>query len=468
MIDFVPKFFTNRAIAVYCFLLLAVPIIAGHPMHWYWWLFGLIEVAGFFYFTNALSNGWKRFQPKYYEKTLFRTSWGIRTVYVIVSWLFYYGMNGVPFEFSAADSMMYDSVAREGADMIISGSFNSNRLFAGLDLSDRGYPLFLSIIYALSGKSVLIARLVKALLSAFSVVLMYRLAVRNFGEETGRVTAVICMLMPNLIYYCGLHLKETEMLFLTVLFIERADFIFRSKAPRIFDIVFLILVGVSTFFFRAVLCYVLFLTLIASVVFGSKRIKKGGKWAIESLILILVCILSVGQIGSDFFDAEEYQDIRGQQTSAMEFRSIREGGNAYARYASASIFAPLIFTIPFPTMVNIEVQQNQQMIHGGNFVKNITSFFTILAFIMLLFGGEWRDYVLPMAFVCGYLLVLAFSNFAQSERFHIPSLPFELMFASYAVTHFKAKYKNWFTVWLVFIFIVNIGWSVFKLRGRGL
>ena len=36
------------------------------------------------------------------------------------------------------------------------------------------------------------------------------------------------------------------------------------------------------------------------------------------------------------------------------------GGNAFAKYAGTAVFAPLIFTIPFPTMVNTPYQENQQ------------------------------------------------------------------------------------------------------------
>lgn len=468
MISYFPKYFTVRAMALYFALLVIVSLAFRFPMHWYWWLIGSIEVAGFFYFSNMLSKSWRNLGSKNFERNVLYASLGIRVVYVIFSYLFYVGMTGSPFEFSTGDAYMYDAIGREGAEMIRNNRLDLNTLFMGLDVSDRGYPFFLSIVYALTNKSIFIVRLIKALISAYTVVILYRLSSRIFGDQTGRITAIFCMLMPNLIYYCGLHLKETEMLFLTALFIERADALFRKAKPKLWDILIVLAVGVATFFFRAVLCYVLFITLAVSSVFGSKRMKKGGKWAVEVILAGILCVLAFTQVGSDFFDADEYRDVQEQQTNAMQWRSIREGGNSLAKYASASIFAPLIFTIPFPTMVNIETQQNQQMIHGGNYVKNILSFFTILAMFLLLFSGKWRDSIVPLAFVIGYLTVLAFSNFAQSERFHIPSLPFELMFATYGISMFKNKHKGWYTIWLAFIFVAIIGWSWFKLRGRGL
>ena len=63
--------------------------------------------------------------------------------------------------------------------------------------------------------------------------------------------------------------------------------------------------------------------------------------------------------------------------------------------------------------------------------------------------------------------MLTMSTFAQSERFHQPAMPFELMFAAYGVTLMKNKHKRWYTIWLVFICIGIIGWNWIKLRGRG-
>ncbi len=453
---------------LYSILLIAVTLIFWYPMHWYWWIIGIIEVAGFFYFSSTISRDWSKYSSKMFESKLFRTSAVIRLVFVVFSYFFYLKMTGTPFEFSASDSLGYHNQAIWGIDMLKSGEnlWRATREFS--DLSDMGYPLYLTIIYCLTGKSIIIARIIKAFISAYTAILIYRLASRNFGESCGRITAIFCMLMPNLIYYCGLHVKETEMLFLIVLFIERADALLRSKNITIISIVLLFIIGGLTYFFRSVVCYVLFLTLGAAVVFGSRRLKAATKWTVAAFLITGYGIMGNLNVGESLLENDEFQNIAEQQRGNMQWRAERENGNTYAKYASVDIFAPLIFTIPFPTMVNVEGQENQQFIHGGNYVKNITSFFTMLAIIMLLFSGKWRDNVIPLAFTIGYLTVLVFSSFAQSERFHIPSLPFELMFAAYAITQFKAKHKPWFTIWLFVIFVANVGWSWIKLRGRGL
>jgi cytochrome bd-type quinol oxidase subunit 2 len=156
------------------------------------------------------------------------------------------------------------------------------------------------------------------------------------------------------------------------------------------------------------------------------------------------------------------------QTLGYQYRSEQVGGNTMAKYATASVFAPLIFTIPFSSMVETPGQENQMMMNGANFTKNIISGLTILALFLLLKRGDWRKHVLPIATMCGYLVVLVFSNFAHSERFHFPVLALELMFAAYAVTQLSNKHKRWYVIWLVVICVANVAWAWVKLRGRGM
>jgi hypothetical protein len=154
-----------------------------------------------------------------------------------------------------------------------------------------------------------------------------------------------------------------------------------------------------------------------------------------------------------------------QQRATNEWRSTRKDAsglsNQFIKYASASVFAPMIFTIPFPTMAETAGQEYQKIIHGGNFVKNIMSYFTIMALLILLVSGKWRKHVLPIAVLCGYLVVLVFSSFAQSERFHLPILPLTLMFAALGISLMKENpwIKRYFNYWCVLMYLAAIAWN---------
>ena len=470
MLSYFPKYYTDKAMYVYIALLVSVPVIFGYPMEWYFWIFGIVEVVGFFYFAHQLPIAWKNYSPKAFAKKLFTTALIIRVIYVVFSYWFYKEMTGTPFEFGAADVMLYNEVGQYGHICLSNGEWNlftKLEAYAGLALSDSGYPIYLSIVYWIFDDSIFLTRILKAVWSAWTCVLVYKLALRNFGESVGRMAAIFCMLMPNLIYYCGIHLKETEMLFLIVLFAERADYAMRAKQLDWKALIIALLAACFLFMFRTALAAVAMIALAVTLMLSSKKVLSVGKKIAIGAFVVLVMFATVGN--QLMREAEELLANSGDnQSNSMAWRATRKGGNELAKYAGAAVFAPMIFTIPFPTLVDTEGQENQRMIHGGNYVKNITSALTIFALFSLLMSGNWRRHVLIISIGCGYLIVIALSAFAHSERFHLPALPFALMLAAYGISILGNKQKKWYNYWLILIFVANIAWAWFKLKGRGL
>ena len=319
--------------------------------------------------------------------------------------------------------------------------------------------------------SIIAVRLIKCMLSSFTVLLIYRLAKRNFDDKTARLTAIFCALWPNFWYYCGAHLKETEMVFLGVLFIEQADQMLRSRQFTAWKVIPVLLIGATIFTFRTPLALVVLLALVFSIVMSSTRVVTWGKRIIVGGLAVLLIGVTMGNRIEEQSRKLMTAAQSNQQELAMEWRTQRQDGNEFAKYASSAVFAPMIFTIPFPTMVRpFEGQNVQQLLNGGNFIKNILSIFVILSLFILFFSGEWRHHLLPLSFMLGYLVVLVMSSFAHSERFHQPAMPFELMFAAYGLNLImtKRKYKRWFGYWCVIMFIAAIAWNWFKLAGRGM
>lgn len=468
MLNYLPKFFTNKAIALYFISLLAVTVVFfNNSMNVMWMIFGAIEAVGFFYFSNVLTKKWSNLSSKVFQKRLFYTSAILRFAWVIISYFFYMSMNGEPFEFGSADSHAYHALGMEGAAAFRTGNFNIPRIFGYLQVGDMGYASYLSFIYLLTDNSLFIARLLKVLWSTWTVLLVYKIAVRNFGEETGRIAAILSMLMPNLIYYCGLQLKEVEMVFLSIAFLERTDYFIRSKTYKVIDILIVFFIAFLLFTFRTVLGAVAVFSLISAVIFSTTRVAKWQKRIIIGFWIILaVALFAGGQIATEVEETWANRD-RNQQVG-MEWRAQREGGNTLAKYASRSLFVPAIFIIPIPSMVSIYGQENQQLIHGGNFVKDILAFFLLFAFIFIVRLKKWRDFTLIEVFMIGYLMVIAFSNFAQSERFHQPILPIYMMFAAYGVSLVNNKTKRYFNWYLVLLFFIILAWNFIKLSGRGL
>ena len=220
----------------------------------------------------------------------------------------------------------------------------------------------------------------------------------------------------------------------------------------------------AMFTFRTALAAVMFAALAGALILSSGKQLQTWKKVLYSGIFAIWMFATVGvEI------IQETQELWSGRTDAnYEWRANGQNGNEFAKYASAAVFAPAIFTIPFSSMVETPEQENQMMMNGANFIKNIMSGLTIFAMFALLLSGEWRKHVLPIALTCGYLVVLVFSEFAHSERFHFPILALELMFAAYGLSLVKNKHKRWFRIWLVFVCLANVAWAYIKLAGRGL
>ena len=454
-------------------------LFASHVLHWQWWFFGAIEVLGFFYFANRLSKGWFYIKPMHFAQKLFWTAFFLRVVWVVVSYFLHQKWTGTAFSIGAGDELYYNEAAQYAANMMRNGDWNiySNidKYSGGSQFSDMGYPIYLTFVYWIFGNSIVVARLIKAILGAWTVVLMYKVASRNFGEQIGRMTAIMCMLMPNLIYYCSFQLKEVEMIFLCILFVERADFLLRKGKLTFFPTAMLMLIPAVMFTIRTALASVMVMAFFCALILSSERVVSWGRRALLlalALVFAGVVFTTSTSIGKDIM--RMWQMRTSTQSDAIEWYATRvdDGGfsNSFAKYAGSAVFAPMIFTIPFPTMVETYGQENQKMIHGGNFVKNILSSFTIAALLILLFSGDWRKYVLPLAILCGYLVVLVFSSFAHSERFHLPILPFTLMFAAYGISKMNEVWwvKKYYPYWCALMFVAAIVWNWFKLAGRGM
>ena len=468
MLNYFPKYFTNKAILLYFIALLAVTFVFfSRSMNVLWMVFGIVEVAGFFYFSNLLTLRWSKLSDKTFQKRLIYTSAIIRIVWVVFSYFFYMIMTGQPFEFEAADAHFYHNSAIGFSGLFKTGNFGPYFEFVNKGFSESGYVTYLSIIYLFTGNSILIARLLKVLWSTWTVLLVYKLATRSFGQETGRIAGILTMLMPNLILYCGLHLKEAEMVFLTVAFLERADYLLRSKNFSLKNILVPFLIVLIMFSFRTVLGVTALFSLLTALLFSTKKILGlGQRFIIGFWVAIAVVYFLGGRIATEV--EQVVADRTASQRASMEWRAKREGGNELADRAGAAIFAPAIFIIPIPTMVAVPGQENQQLIHGGNFVKDIMAFFLVVFIIVVVKRNTWRDFSLIESFFIGYLIILAFSAFAQSERFHQPVLPLYMIFAAYGITQVTNSTKKYFTWYLVLLFAIIIAWNWFKLAGRGM
>lgn len=472
-----PKWMIGAPVGFFFISMVVCWVFFGRVPNWDLVFVASLSVVLFFVGSNSMSRRLNRASEKRFLKNVFYIGFAVRIIWVLyLYYIFnpnYYGtVIG-----DRADVEWYVPFAQAIADWIRGDSYLSlsetiDIYMAAID--DVGYPIVLAIEYLLTGgiSDVFLPMLVKSIMGAYCAVCIYRIAKRHFGIGTARVAALFVCLNPNMIYWCGSMMKEAEMVFFCCMSLDKLDqglssgnkLTLRALWPGI-------LAGFVLFFMRSALALALFLAVLMHIVLASNKIIGFGKKIIVAILVMTTLFLGVGdrivQQSKGYFE----QVQTDMQQTNMEWRSTRVGGNSFAKYAGATVFAPLIFTIPFPTLnVANEAQLTQVQLAGGSYIKNILSFFVIMVMLLLLLSGEWRKHVFILAYTCGYLVVLVFSGFAQSGRFHMPIWPMLMLFAAYGIQIAKGNVnlRRGFSMVLLLEVLVCLAWNWFKLKGRGL
>ena len=466
MITFFPKQISEHAVIAYLVSLFTVSFVyMSYSMGFGYMALGCLWVFGFFALVVYCSKKWLRVSEKQFVGYVFWGALVLRIIWVIVSYYFYSAVNGQPFEFQARDSLGYHL----DAEWLAGEPWSSTGLYLFgnyIGLADSGYPLFLTVIYKIFGVDIIIPRIINALLSTWTCILVYRMSSRTFGEEVARMAGIMMAFMPNLIIYCGYHLKETVMIFLAIACLERIEYLTRRPKMSFWDFLLPSALAASLFLFRTAMGAAAIFAFGSTVVVSSApALKYGGK----RVALVFWGIIALAIFGGSTImtEVEALWEGRGEnlENKRME-QTIR--GNKWAKYATGTVMAPMIVVLPFATMVDVDQQYGQQAKSGGNYIRNFMGFFALLALYEAFRQKKWRDFVPIGAFVVAYLGVVASSGFSNSERFLLPGLPCLIMMWAYGVSTLRTKTYRLLKWWSLLIIAMEVAWAYFKLGSRGI
>lgn len=466
MIPFFPKQIASKAIILYLGALASVTVFfISYAMSLTYIIMGVIWVVGFFGLVSYCSRRWKNLSQKRFVSNVALTALGLRLAWVTFSYFYYLVNTGVPFEFDAADSVAYweDGVwlSTESWPRIIDYLFKGSS-----SVSDSGYFLYSAILIKIIGPNIFLFRVIKSIWSTATVLLIYNFAKRNIGEEGGRLAAVMACFMPNLIVYSGLQLKETEMVFLMVAFLERTDYLIRSRKYTWWSILVPVLLLLSLFTFRTVLGIAGAFAFATGVVFTNTSVIGRQK---RVMLIVWAIVAAFSLTGGTIVNEVEglWEDRSTNQESKRLSQTLK--GNRWAKYATGTVMAPMMFVLPFPTMVDVDGQYNQQLLSGGNYVRNFLGGFVMVAVFSAIFVKKnWRDLSFLGSFVVAYLGIIAASGFSNSERFLLPGLPGLLIMAAYGITLINGRNYRFIKVWYWIVPLMSVAWAYFKLGSRGL
>ncbi len=473
-----PNWLTGKSIVFFFISMLACFATFGYPMEFRDAFIAGVSVVLFFYGGMSLSKSWERKKAKIFVRNIFIVGLIIRLIWVFYCYFIFNPDYWGTVYGDDADTGWYMDYAKGIAEWLTRDSrmsFERLRAQWGGQIDDAGYPIWLAIIYIVTGREsdVFVPFILKCVMSAYCSIAVYNVAKRHFGEGVARIAALFMAFNPNMIYWCGNMFKESEMVLLACICIDQTDKAVTSpKGLTIKSLLPGIMAGFSLFFFRAVLGATAFAAMFAHIVMASNHVMGFGKKIIAGLLVTGTLFVGMGDSLREHTQNIADTAQSDYQQKNMEWRSERkDGANSFAKYAGAAVFAPLIFTIPFPSFnVALESQVLQRQLSGGSYIKNILSFFVIIVMIMMLISGDWRRHVFILAYTLGYHVVLALSPFAQSGRFHMPVIPMLMLFAAYGIQIAKTnvRVRKWFPIVLVLEVFICLAWNWFKLAGRGM
>ena len=455
-------------VGVYLLALITISLVFNdYALQLKWVLWGMGEVLFFFVLTTLFYPRWKNDDPKHFRRKVFWTAIGIRALYAFLICYYYYYQTSKAFEYNVADGIWYHRtgvhLSRAVRQGYIRYVFQYLRAYT-MGFSDQGYTLWLTLIYTIFGPNLLTPRLFKALMSAYLCIVVYKLGTRTFGERTSKLAAVMCAFMPILVQICGLHTKEMEMIFLSLLALERMDYLIRSKKYTVWNIAFPILLTGLTFGFRTIVGMCLIFAFLVFIMLSPNELvgKKGKIISVSAIVLVFFVFLLTG-IGNEmriiyrlrFVDL----NVKTEKYEALGFK--------HAELAHSKYLAPGAFVLPLAPMVE-ESPEHNKMIHGSTYVKNFLAFFAMLAIVVAFRQKKWRDFSLIGAYELSYLAIIMLSFAANMERYHQPAIPLLVLMAAYAMTHLRRKDLILFYVYCGLLYVALFVWNWLKLSARGL
>lgn len=431
---------------------------------------GLTIIILFFYGLKYFSFN-LRFATVYsFEKKLFFYSLFFRFLFVLYLYILtkILDPNSFPFELGAADSGTYQIAALKLSNTPIRDYFNVlNELMKSK--SDFGFPIFQSLIYKLFGQYTLPVRLINCLLGSFTVLYLSRTARYLLTENHARLTGVIAMIFPSLLWFGAIQIKETIMIFLIISVFYHSIKMNSEHRIYIKSMVIIVLFSFFLFYFRTFLAVLVIMSVLAYYAFSA--IRKLNFRKILTVLFIFFSTVFLINNSSIFNDINEvYREGKNSDLlrSNLQYKAGLVGNISYKQAAVTPFVFALAILTPFPSFLNTESRQVPIIAHFQNeMVRNLLYYFAILGLVILMLK-DFRKSSILILFEFGYLWVISSAGTSFIDRFHLILVPFMIITMSVGMINARSKWIKGWNWYLVFILIAQISWVIFKINIRGI
>ena len=375
------RYIALYGVGVYLLALLVISLVFHeYALQLKWMLWGIGEVLFFFVLTTVFYPRWKNDTSKQFWLKVFWVALVIRLLYVILTYFYFKHTMGFPFDVPG-DGVGYYNRSVRLSRYIRRGDFGFVVNFLkgySMGFSDHGYLIWLIFLHTLFGRSVLVARVFKVLMSAYLCIVVYKLASRTFGERSGRLAAVMCVFMPILIQLTGMHTKEMELIFLSIFALERMDYLIRSKKYTFWNILFpILLIGMSFGFRTVVGMCLIFAFLVFIILSPNDLVSRKAKIITLSATVAVFLFFLFTAVGSEMKIIYRI-NFSGTDYMAKKYEKM---GLKYGEITKSKYLFPGAFVLPLAPMVE-ESPDHNKMIHGSTYIKNFLAFFAMLSIVM--------------------------------------------------------------------------------------
>ncbi|TPN83988.1 glycosyltransferase family 39 protein [Aquimarina algicola] len=430
---------------------------------------GIGVIFTFFILLSYYSKTWL-YQPSFtirlFAHSIFYRVLGVVFLYVLTM---FFDAESLPFEISAIDSVNYHTSGKLVAEAIEKGDgiFKTLSLFWKGE-SDYGFSIVIGFLYYVFGSYPLVIKLFNVLIGSFAVVRIYQVVRYIYDEKRARLTGILMMIMPPILWFGAMVLKETLVIFIIIN-------IAYLLTKLIYDAKFsLVLLGLIVFqiaitlYFRTVLAPLLLICILLQIVFLKTKKKHYRLLSIfVSILLVYGSYIVIDQLGMK----ESVDSIIEASQNQFENELVHAAESRGISYTQA-IIAPLLIAgaivTPFPSLLDFEEAQLGIFAHFQNeLIRNSLYFFVFLGLFRIIRERK-KGVIFLSSFAIGYILILAISGISFQDRFQILALPFLLVFMADGISaSYPKKTKHWM-IYLCFIFLAILMWNLFKLSNRGL
>lgn len=432
-----------------------------------YFLFSFASVAIFFKVIIEFLRHFGNLEGHRFEKKLFFVSLLFCIVFLALQSVYFYNVTDTPFAPDASDELGYHSDGMDIAEIFRSGSLDASEVLYKWNYSDSGFPTFVGMVYTVIS-SVFFMRLVNAIMLSLIGVYVFRITKTLTDSNTAKLAALMVVFFPIFQWYTGNVLKETILMLLILVSLDKIILIPQGKI-NIKNMIILFATITLLFFFRTAVAGIMSSTLVLALLL---TLKKGrARELVLGAFVIATVVFSVFILG----ETETINSTIEQSTSIFEARqqAIIQKGHSFGSIISLPIGLASVIVAPFPSYVKIPIILNPYHIHGkwylsgGAFIWNCFALFFLLAVFMAIkrkLSGS-----LPLLFFSfSYWFVLAVAGLFTSIRYQLPAMPIALIFSAVAIAKLSNKQLRFWYLYMLLIIPIIIIWNYIQIKGRGL